>query len=252
MDFFEKRIELEKNIIEEASCIISLSETEKNDLQEFYNAPAEKIIVIPGGVNLKQFHPLEKERAREKEAYEYETPTEKAKRELAEMIAAEEAKKAGGYGIYRPEPESKAKTRAKEIENIRNLLTNYGQRDYVDAGYYSQVKANSSLSPSEFDKRFGYLKKEEVPDWFRAKIIKEYATVKKMSPTEETIRKRWNKEVKVKETFGWEKLTPSQKHNVLGWMAKLKGFASSDIKKMDTDPEFADYMLAQYYQQYEE
>ena len=65
MDFFEKRIELEKNIIEEASCIISLSETEKNDLQEFYNAPAEKIIVIPGGVNLKQFHPLEKERARE-------------------------------------------------------------------------------------------------------------------------------------------------------------------------------------------
>lgn len=64
-DFFENRIKLEKNIIKESSCIISLSETEKNDLQEFYDTPTEKIIVIPGGVNLKQFHPVEKEKARE-------------------------------------------------------------------------------------------------------------------------------------------------------------------------------------------
>jgi len=64
--FIEKRTALEKEIIDRSSIIISLSETEKNDLHSLYEAPLEKITVIPGGVNLKQFTKIAKEKAREK------------------------------------------------------------------------------------------------------------------------------------------------------------------------------------------
>lgn len=64
-DFFKKRIKLEKDIIKEAACIISLSQTEESDLKEFYATPPGKIAVIPGGVNLKQFSPVEKAKARQ-------------------------------------------------------------------------------------------------------------------------------------------------------------------------------------------
>jgi len=62
----EQRINLEKDIIKNASMIISLAEKEKNDLINLYGAPAEKIAVIPGGVNLKQFVNIPRDKAREK------------------------------------------------------------------------------------------------------------------------------------------------------------------------------------------
>lgn len=62
----DKRINLEKDIIKHASMIISLSKTEKNDLVNLYGAPAEKIAVIPGGVNLKQFINTPRREARKK------------------------------------------------------------------------------------------------------------------------------------------------------------------------------------------
>lgn len=64
-EVFDKRFALEKEIINETSVIISLSESEKNDLSVLYGADPEKIIVIPGGVNIKQCHEIPKEKARE-------------------------------------------------------------------------------------------------------------------------------------------------------------------------------------------
>lgn len=54
-DVFDKRFSIEDEIIKDADSIISLSESEKVFLQKLYNAPPEKVIVIPGGVNLKVF-----------------------------------------------------------------------------------------------------------------------------------------------------------------------------------------------------
>jgi glycosyltransferase involved in cell wall biosynthesis len=62
--YFAKRFSIENEIIKKSSTIISLSETEKQNLNRFYGCPIEKITVIPGGVNLKQFRPVEKEKAR--------------------------------------------------------------------------------------------------------------------------------------------------------------------------------------------
>lgn len=61
----EKRFGIEKDIINHASLIISLAQSEKNDLINLYNAPQEKIIVVPGGVNLKQFVNAPKDKVRE-------------------------------------------------------------------------------------------------------------------------------------------------------------------------------------------
>lgn len=65
-DVKEQRIALEKDIINRASLIISLSESEKNDLVNLYGAPSKKITVIPGGVNLKQFVHAPQDKARER------------------------------------------------------------------------------------------------------------------------------------------------------------------------------------------
>lgn len=46
---------------------------------------------------------------------------------------------------------------AEELSRITDLLTDFGQRGYVSEGYYNEVKSSSSLSPTEFDNRFGYL-----------------------------------------------------------------------------------------------
>jgi len=63
-EFFEKRFALEKEIIKDSSLIISLSESEKKDLESIYGASKEKIAVIPGGVDLKELRPVLKEKAR--------------------------------------------------------------------------------------------------------------------------------------------------------------------------------------------
>jgi glycosyltransferase involved in cell wall biosynthesis len=53
-------------VIKNASLVISLSETEKKDLNQLYGTPLEKIVVIPGGVNLHHFVPIPKDKAQEK------------------------------------------------------------------------------------------------------------------------------------------------------------------------------------------
>ncbi len=63
-EIFEQRFAIEKEIIKAASLIISLAETEKRDLNLFYGAPLKKIAVIPGGVDIRQFLPKPKSRAR--------------------------------------------------------------------------------------------------------------------------------------------------------------------------------------------
>lgn len=62
--YFANRVNLENRIIKNARAIISLAETEKQNLVRYYGCPEEKIKVIKGGVNLKHWPPVGKEKAR--------------------------------------------------------------------------------------------------------------------------------------------------------------------------------------------
>lgn len=64
-EYSSKRLNIENEIIKSASKIICLSETEKLNLNRFYGCPLDKIAVVPGGVNLKYWPLLEKQKARE-------------------------------------------------------------------------------------------------------------------------------------------------------------------------------------------
>lgn len=61
---FDVRFDVEEKVGQHASRIIALSETEKEDLVSLYNVPTEKIRVIPGGVNFRQFHAVPRKWAR--------------------------------------------------------------------------------------------------------------------------------------------------------------------------------------------
>lgn len=63
---FDTRFKIEQEIIKSADAVISLAETEKRDLIELYGAPADKIKVIRGGVDLRRFSAVPKNEAREK------------------------------------------------------------------------------------------------------------------------------------------------------------------------------------------
>lgn len=60
-----KRLNIENEIAKNSSVIISLAETEKKELQQFYGCPKEKCEVIPGGVDLKRWNRVERGKARE-------------------------------------------------------------------------------------------------------------------------------------------------------------------------------------------
>ena len=62
----DERFIMEKEIVQNASLIISLAETEKRDLQLLYGASREKVVVIPGGVNINEFIKIPKDKARER------------------------------------------------------------------------------------------------------------------------------------------------------------------------------------------
>jgi len=64
-EFFEKRFALEEEIVKKSDIIISLAESEKNDLKNHYQAQEDKIKVVPGGVNLKNFRQIDRVKARE-------------------------------------------------------------------------------------------------------------------------------------------------------------------------------------------
>jgi len=55
---YDIRIREEDNILAYAKGVLALTETEKQSLIEEYKLPAEKIYVVPGGLDLKQFYPV--------------------------------------------------------------------------------------------------------------------------------------------------------------------------------------------------
>jgi D-inositol-3-phosphate glycosyltransferase len=61
---FDARFFVEEEIGKKSSLVITLSETEKRDLHLLYGIPEEKIVVIPGAVNFRVFHPASREYAR--------------------------------------------------------------------------------------------------------------------------------------------------------------------------------------------
>jgi glycosyltransferase involved in cell wall biosynthesis len=63
-EFFKKRFELEEEIVKKSDVIISLAESEKNDLKKLYEAQDDKIRVIAGGVNLNHFRLIDFQKAR--------------------------------------------------------------------------------------------------------------------------------------------------------------------------------------------
>ncbi|UCH86725.1 MAG: glycosyltransferase [Dehalococcoidia bacterium] len=62
----ELRIRAEKTLARDCHRIIAATEKEKDDLIRYYDAPPETVKVIPCGVNLDLFHPVDKESARQR------------------------------------------------------------------------------------------------------------------------------------------------------------------------------------------
>lgn len=62
--FPKERITIEENAVKEASLIIAECPQDREDLMRYYNAPAEKITIIPCGVNTDELYPVNKAVAR--------------------------------------------------------------------------------------------------------------------------------------------------------------------------------------------
>ncbi|KKR34384.1 MAG: Glycosyl transferase group 1 [Candidatus Gottesmanbacteria bacterium GW2011_GWA2_41_12] len=62
----QKRIEAEKKIVKEADKIVASTDFEKDELIKHYYAESEKVMVIPPGVDTKQFHHVNTRMARNK------------------------------------------------------------------------------------------------------------------------------------------------------------------------------------------
>jgi D-inositol-3-phosphate glycosyltransferase len=63
-DLFDKRFQIEDEIIKGADKIITLSASEKTSLENDYSASPEKVVLVPGGVDLRIFTPRQKSEAR--------------------------------------------------------------------------------------------------------------------------------------------------------------------------------------------
>lgn len=62
--FPKERLAIEENAVKEASLIIAECPQDREDLMKYYNAPAEKISIIPCGVNTDELYPVNKSIAR--------------------------------------------------------------------------------------------------------------------------------------------------------------------------------------------
>ncbi|HEU5145197.1 MAG TPA: glycosyltransferase [Chryseosolibacter sp.] len=62
--FPSERIEIEKQVVKEADHIIAECPQDKDDLMMYYQAPQEKITIIPCGFNPHEFYPLDRLLAR--------------------------------------------------------------------------------------------------------------------------------------------------------------------------------------------
>jgi D-inositol-3-phosphate glycosyltransferase len=65
----ELRIATERELVRTCQRILAATEREKADLLRYYGAGPEKVGVVPCGVNLELFHPLDKKKARQKLGY---------------------------------------------------------------------------------------------------------------------------------------------------------------------------------------
>jgi D-inositol-3-phosphate glycosyltransferase len=61
----ELRVETERELIRDSQAVITSTEREKEALVRYYGASPERIGIVPGGVNLKLFHPIDKRLARQ-------------------------------------------------------------------------------------------------------------------------------------------------------------------------------------------
>ena len=61
----ELRLETERELVKNCHRIIAPTEREKNNLVRHYGAAAQKVGVIPCGINLERFRPIDKETARQ-------------------------------------------------------------------------------------------------------------------------------------------------------------------------------------------
>lgn len=62
---FLERLDMEQKLVKQSSLIIATSESEKQDLVNYYGANPETVSIVPGGINLAQFEPIPKEKARD-------------------------------------------------------------------------------------------------------------------------------------------------------------------------------------------
>jgi D-inositol-3-phosphate glycosyltransferase len=62
--FPSQRIEIEKMIVREADLIIAECPQDKDDLIKYYDAPTEKINIVPCGFNPQEFYPIDRSVAR--------------------------------------------------------------------------------------------------------------------------------------------------------------------------------------------
>jgi len=62
--FPAERITIEEEAIRQADCIIAECPQDKEDLMQYYHAPANKISIIPGGVNPDEMYQVDKQIAR--------------------------------------------------------------------------------------------------------------------------------------------------------------------------------------------
>jgi glycosyltransferase involved in cell wall biosynthesis len=63
--FPPERIAIEKHVVEDANLLIAECPQDKEDLITHYDADPERIAIVPCGFNPKEFHPIDKEAARD-------------------------------------------------------------------------------------------------------------------------------------------------------------------------------------------
>ena len=61
--FPAERIEIEKEIVQNADAVIAECPQDKADLIQYYKTPVDKITIIPCGFSSKEFYPVNRENA---------------------------------------------------------------------------------------------------------------------------------------------------------------------------------------------
>jgi D-inositol-3-phosphate glycosyltransferase len=62
--FPEERLDIERNIVQSADCIIAECPQDKEDLMQYYDAPEERITIVPCGFSCDEFYPVDRGQAR--------------------------------------------------------------------------------------------------------------------------------------------------------------------------------------------